>query len=50
VNGKYGWRAASAELAEDVRTDGFRVAAVGAVMVALVAAPVLLRAWVFVPW
>jgi hypothetical protein len=50
VNGKYGWHAAAAELAEAVRTAGPRVTAVGEVMVVLVAAPVLLRAWFFVPW
>ena len=50
MNGRYRWHAAAAELAEVVRTAGPRVAVVGVVMVAFVAAPVLLRAWVFVPW
>ena len=50
MNVKYGWHAAAAELAEGVRIAGPRVATVGVVMVVLVAAPVLLRAWFFVPW
>jgi hypothetical protein len=37
-------------LADVVRTAGPRVAFVGAVTMALVTAPVLLRAYVFIPW
>jgi hypothetical protein len=50
VNAKYGWHAAAVELAEVVRTAGPRVAVAGIVIGALAAAPVLLRAYVFVPW
>ena len=50
MNLKFGWRAAAAELAEVVRTAGPRVAFVGVAMMALATAPVLLRAYVFIPW
>ena len=50
MNRKSGWQAAAAELADVVRTAGPRVASVGLVIMALVAAPVLLRAYVFIPW
>lgn len=50
MNGRYRWRAAATELAEVVRSAGPRVAAAGVVMIVLVAAPVLLRAYIFVPW
>lgn len=50
MNRKYGWQAAAAELAEVVRTAGARVAFVGVAMMAMVAAPVLLRAYVLIPW
>jgi uncharacterized membrane protein YdfJ with MMPL/SSD domain len=44
-----GWRAASHEVAELVRTAGPRIALAGAVVFVMAAAPVLLRFWVFVP-
>lgn len=50
MNGRYKWHAAAVELAEVVRTAGPRVVVTGIVMVAFVAAPVLLRAYTFVPW
>jgi hypothetical protein len=48
VNG-YRWHAAAAELAEVVRTVGPNIALTGAVIVALVAAALILRYWVFLP-
>ena len=50
MNGRYGWHAAAADVAEVVRTAAPRVAVVAAVTVMLLAVPVLLRLWVFVPW
>ena len=50
MNGRHRWHAAAVELAEIVRTAGPRVAVAGIVMMAFAAAPVLLRAYTFVPW
>jgi hypothetical protein len=50
MNGRHRWHAAAVELAEVVRTAGPRVAAAGMVMMAVAAAPVLLRAYIFLPW
>jgi hypothetical protein len=49
MNGYRNWRAASSELAEIVHTAGPRVALVGIVISALVAAPMLLRMWIVLP-
>jgi len=48
VNG-YRWHAAATELAEVVRMAGPRIALAGAVIVALIAAPLILRYWVLLP-
>jgi preprotein translocase subunit SecY len=49
MNGNCAWHALAAELEEVIQTAAPRVAVVGAVIVALVAVPMLLRVWVFVP-
>jgi len=48
VNG-YRWHVAAAELAELVRTAGPRVALVGIAFLVLVALPLVVRYWVFLP-
>ena len=48
MNG-YRWHAAAVEVAELVRTAGPRIALAGAVIVALIAAQLILRYWVFLP-
>jgi len=50
MNGNHRWHALAAELAEVVRTSAPRVAGFGVVIVVLVAAPMLLRVWRYVPW
>ena len=49
MNGKFRWHAAAAELAEVVQAVGPRVALVGAVFLVLVAVPLILRFWVYLP-
>jgi hypothetical protein len=44
-----GWRAASREWADIVRTAGPRIALAGAVAIAMVAVPMLLRFRAFIP-
>ncbi|MGB8432783.1 MAG: hypothetical protein WCE38_00790 [Burkholderiales bacterium] len=48
MNG-YRWRAATTELAELVRTGAPRIARVGAVMLVVLAVPLVLRYWMFLP-
>jgi len=43
------WKSAATELAELVQTVGPRIALVGAVFLMVVAVPLLMRYWVFLP-